>query len=327
MMTLRLIAAGLFGGSGGDIAAGVILAILLPLAFLVCAALFIGRMLHSQKYQKAGFVITPELEEKRGSRLSRGIRAFQGLLLGRESPEGFWRTIRKPDSRFVYKWGALFEETRGPPMLVHGATWEAHPVTGFVNRGRLIPVPGAPIVSFRCEGDPTGSCSLCHHSAWLHHVPSEAITRKDHQEQETSGRVLHLKQHFDGVLMQSTPIFCFRRETDLAGCALDVMLVPGSPTFSFRSAGHLTTVCLWRCHAATMQSSSATTLQLLRARPTTPVHGLWNRPCKETRPCLQDPQCLTPTHSLLSASRHAKAAAFSRQIRVQLPALDVISGV
>ncbi len=156
----KRLVADLFGGSGGDIAAGVILAIVLPLAFLLMAALFIGRMLHNQKYQKAGFVISPEHEEREGSRLSRGFQAFQALLLGRESPEGFWRAIRKPDSRFVYKWGALFEETRGPPMLVHGATWEAHPVTGFVNRGRLIPVPGAPIFSIRWAGPAACPCIL-----------------------------------------------------------------------------------------------------------------------------------------------------------------------
>ena len=138
-----------FSGSGGDIAAGVILAILLPLAALLLAAIFIGRMLHNQKYQKAGFVITPQLEGEEPGFFTRAINGFCSIIIGRESPEGFWRAIRKPDSRFVYKYGALFEETRGPPMLVHGATWEAHPVTGFVNRGKLIPVPGAPIFSVR----------------------------------------------------------------------------------------------------------------------------------------------------------------------------------
>ena len=105
-------------------------------------------MLHNQKFQKAGFVISPELERDQGC-FKTALSNFGALLIGRESPEGFWRTIRKPDSRFCYKYGALFEETRGPPMLVHGATWKPHPVTGFVDRGKLIPVPGAPLLTVR----------------------------------------------------------------------------------------------------------------------------------------------------------------------------------
>lgn len=52
------------------------------------------------------------------------------VLLGPAVTEGAWRPLKRPDSRFVERWGTLFEENRGPPLVLRNATFEADPVTG-----------------------------------------------------------------------------------------------------------------------------------------------------------------------------------------------------
>ena len=77
------------------------------------------------------------------------VRFLGELLIGPLRPEGRWQTLKSPDSRFLRKYGVLFEDNRGPPMVVRGATWAVDPVTGYVNRGRLEYHLGRPLLSFR----------------------------------------------------------------------------------------------------------------------------------------------------------------------------------
>ena len=51
--------------------------------------------------------------------------------------------------RFVGRWGALFEENRGPPMVMCGATYATDPQTGLCNRGSLEPHLGRPVLTLR----------------------------------------------------------------------------------------------------------------------------------------------------------------------------------
>ena len=69
------------------------------------------------------------------------------ILLGPEVAEGAWRPLKRPDSRFVHRYGTLFEENRGPPMVMRGASFQADPVTGLCNRGKLQPHLGRPLLS------------------------------------------------------------------------------------------------------------------------------------------------------------------------------------
>ena len=62
-------------------------------------------------------------------------------------PEGTWQVLKSPDSRFLNKYGPLFEDNRGPPMVMKNATYAVDPVTGWVNRGKLEPYYGAPLIS------------------------------------------------------------------------------------------------------------------------------------------------------------------------------------
>ena len=55
---------------------------------------------------------------------------MKDIVLGPEVYEGAWRPLKRPDSRFVERWGTLFEENRGPPMVLKGASFRADPVTG-----------------------------------------------------------------------------------------------------------------------------------------------------------------------------------------------------
>ena len=53
-------------------------------------------------------------------------------------------------ARFVGRWGPLFEENRGPPMVMRGATYETDRTTGMCHRGTLEPHLGRPFLVFRC---------------------------------------------------------------------------------------------------------------------------------------------------------------------------------
>ena len=69
------------------------------------------------------------------------------MALGPEVAEGAWRPLKRPDSRFVQRYGTLFEENRGPPMVMRGASFQADPVTGLCKRGQLQPHLGRPLLS------------------------------------------------------------------------------------------------------------------------------------------------------------------------------------
>ena len=86
------------------------------------------------------------LQPYKGNKFTRFLGEF---FIGPLRPEGTWQVLKSPDSRFVRKYGALFEDNRGPPMVLRGATYATDPVTGWVNRGKLEPHLGQPLISFR----------------------------------------------------------------------------------------------------------------------------------------------------------------------------------
>ena len=86
------------------------------------------------------------LQPYKGNKFMRFLGEF---FIGPLRPEGTWQVLKSPDSRFVRKYGALFEDHRGPPMVLRGATYATDPVTGWVNRGKLESHLGRPLISFR----------------------------------------------------------------------------------------------------------------------------------------------------------------------------------
>ena len=91
------------------------------------------------------------LQPYKGNKLMRFLGEF---FIGPLRPDGSWQVLKSPDSRFLRKYGALFEDNRGPPMVLRGATYATDPVTGWVNRGKLEPHKGRPLVSFRYPPPP-----------------------------------------------------------------------------------------------------------------------------------------------------------------------------
>ena len=87
------------------------------------------------------------LQEERIHRSNRCTRFLSEFFIGPIRPDGSWQVLKAPDSRFLGKYGALFEDNRGPPMVLQGATYAVDPVTGWVNRGKLVPAFGRPLIS------------------------------------------------------------------------------------------------------------------------------------------------------------------------------------
>ena len=69
------------------------------------------------------------------------------MVVGPAGPEGYWLALKRRDSLFVQRFGAMFEANRGPPMALTDVTYEVDPTTGYCNRGTLTPVYEAPLLS------------------------------------------------------------------------------------------------------------------------------------------------------------------------------------
>ncbi|KAL4434011.1 hypothetical protein ABPG75_000452 [Micractinium tetrahymenae] len=77
--------------------------------------------------------------------------SFKGLvrsLCGSRKLQGDWCAINL-DSRFVHKYGSLFEATYGQAMVRRRATYDFDPVRGKIDRGALVPLPELATVSWR----------------------------------------------------------------------------------------------------------------------------------------------------------------------------------
>lgn len=72
--------------------------------------------------------------------------------------QGDWKPGRRYDSKFVAKYGSLFEDTRGPPMVQVRPTYCTDPITGRVDRGIFLPGPEEPL--FRLFGKAVYASSL-----------------------------------------------------------------------------------------------------------------------------------------------------------------------
>lgn len=80
------------------------------------------------------------------------------VLVGPAAPEGHWVAVKRRDSKFVDHYGPLFEVNRGPPMVLVGQTYEADPVTGHCNRGRLQRIYEAPLFKLGYCPPPCNAC-------------------------------------------------------------------------------------------------------------------------------------------------------------------------
>ncbi|DBA90394.1 TPA: hypothetical protein ACH3X1_003668 [Trebouxia sp. C0004] len=147
-------AANLFTGNGGQIAVGVVLVILLPVGFLLASGFFIWQYLYHPKLRqrRAAFILLQNPDEPMHYKGNKLVRFLGEFFIGPLRPEGKWAVLKSPDSRFLCKYGALFEDNRGPPMVLVGATYATDPVTGWVNRGKLEPHLGRPLLSIRGRG-------------------------------------------------------------------------------------------------------------------------------------------------------------------------------
>ena len=87
------------------------------------------------------------LQEEYLVKTNRCTRFLSEFFIGPIRPGGSWQVLKTPDSRFLRKYGALFEDNRGPPMVLRGATYAVDPITGWVNRGKLEPYYGRPLIS------------------------------------------------------------------------------------------------------------------------------------------------------------------------------------
>ncbi|KAK9809018.1 hypothetical protein WJX72_007977 [[Myrmecia] bisecta] len=142
-------AAKLFSGSATDIIVGVILVVFLPVMFIILAIGFVYSAVYHRRSRKAVFVLEHDPILGQHSRHAHGHKGSVVLdvLFGRTLTSGTWQPAKRPESNFVPRWGALFEDNRGEPMVLTGATYAVDPVTGALNRGQLVPVPGKAIIS------------------------------------------------------------------------------------------------------------------------------------------------------------------------------------
>lgn len=74
------------------------------------------------------------------------------LLFGEHQSEADWTATRQQGSKFVARYGPLFEEHRGPAIGRRGATLEIDPITGKVDRGELVGIKERPLISIPAIG-------------------------------------------------------------------------------------------------------------------------------------------------------------------------------
>eukprot|EP00887_Chlorella_sp_A99_P003548 scaffold7.g3548.t1 len=143
--------------SGGNIALGVVLLLLLPVSFLLGAFLLLRHWLQRPVLhtRRAVFVLQRDpaqlaaladaaaaagnarAETKLRGGAAGGLARLLRALGCSQRHKGTWISINL-DSRFVFKWGPLFEATHGQAMLRRHATYEFDAVKGKVDRGALV---------------------------------------------------------------------------------------------------------------------------------------------------------------------------------------------
>jgi hypothetical protein len=72
-------------------------------------------------------------------------------LFGRASTPALWLDTRLPDGTFIACHGALFEDTRGAPHKLKGATFDVDEKTGRLHRYLALP-PSTPHPMLRSRG-------------------------------------------------------------------------------------------------------------------------------------------------------------------------------
>lgn len=71
---------------------------------------------------------------------------FLTLILGEHQHEAEWATTKTQGSKFMARYGVLFEEYRGPPIGRRDVSLEIDPNTGVVDRGELVILKERPLL-------------------------------------------------------------------------------------------------------------------------------------------------------------------------------------
>eukprot|EP00210_Caulerpa_lentillifera_P005726 g5474.t1 len=89
------------------------------------------------------------------------------LLFGEHQNEADWTSTRQQGSKFVARFGPLFEDHRGPAIGRRDATLDIDPVTGKVDRGTLVVIRERPLFTIPAIG----------RQGYLFYIPKTKIHR------------------------------------------------------------------------------------------------------------------------------------------------------
>jgi len=95
-------------------------------------------------------------------------------LFGEHLNDAEWSATRKQGSKFVARYGPLFEEHRGPAIGRRDATLEVDPITGRVDRGTLVVIRERPLVAIPSIGRPHSLFYLPRIKIYRFHLQSVA---------------------------------------------------------------------------------------------------------------------------------------------------------
>ena len=143
------------GSKAGDIVLALVLLFLLPLSFLFGCAYLLRRWLSMPKLPSRKAIFVQCLDPTKvvaSGRKSRSVLGrityfsirFLRSMCGACSDEGAWIPINL-DSRFVLKYGTLFDATQGQVVVRKAPSYEYDPFRSKVHRGSLVPVPEKPL--------------------------------------------------------------------------------------------------------------------------------------------------------------------------------------
>lgn len=95
-------------------------------------------------------------------------------LFGEHLNDAEWSATRRQGSKFVARYGPLFEEHRGPAIGRRDATLEVDPITGRVDRGTLVVIRERPLAAIPSIGRPGSIFHLPRIKIYRFHLQSVA---------------------------------------------------------------------------------------------------------------------------------------------------------
>eukprot|EP00210_Caulerpa_lentillifera_P008309 g7929.t1 len=92
------------------------------------------------------------------------------LLFGEQQSEAEWSSTRQQGSKFVARFGPLFEEHRGPAIGRKDATLQIDPITGRVDRGTLVVIQERPLLCTPSLGKRGSYCFIPRTKIYRYHL-------------------------------------------------------------------------------------------------------------------------------------------------------------